>query len=186
MTTQAPYSHDPISPDPEAVWLPESPSPGILERLVELNDASMEALEDFWREERRNAARAYLGTVMNWRPGDKHPPGPKVSPSDLGDRMYAMLLDDLRTVAPCLDIPDTVARMADLKTVEAYGAAMVRMELCDCLALGEKWEHAAEVAEAVHFCRRRDERAKILREALGKAHSPEAIEDACARLREVK
>ena len=186
MTTQAPYSHDPISPDPEAVWLPESPSRGILERLVALNDASMEALFDFWAEERRNAARAYLGTVMNWRPGMAHPAGPKVAPSDLGSRLHALLLDDLRTVAPCLDMPDTIGRMADLKAVEQYGEVHVRLELCDCLALGEKWKHAAEVAEAVHFCRRRDERAKILREALGKAHSPEAIEEACARLRGVK
>lgn len=185
MTASAPYSHDPISPDPEASWLPESPPAAILERLVALTDASMEALFDFWAEERRNAARAYLGTVMNWRPGMAHPAGPKVDPSDLGSRLHALLLDDLRTVAPCLDMPDTIGRMRDLKSVENYGEAHVRLELCDCLALGEPWERVAEMAEAVHFCRRRDERAKILRAALGAAHSPEAVEEAIQALRRV-
>ena len=186
VTDAAPYTPQ-FEPDgPEASWLPESPPAAILERLVALTDASMEALFDFWAEERRNAARAYLGTLMNWRPGMAHPAGPKVDPSDLGSRLHAMLLDDLRTVAPCLDMPDTICRMRDLKAVENYGEQHVRLELCDCLALGEPWERVAEMAEAVHFCRRRDERAKILREALGKAHSPEAIEQACANLRAVK
>lgn len=186
VTDAAPYTPQ-FEPDgPEASWLPESPPAAILERLVALTDASMEALFDFWAEERRNAARAYLGTVMNWRPGMAHPAGPKVDPSDLGSRLHALLLDDLRTVAPCLDMPDTIGRMRDLKAVENYGEAHVRLELCDCLALGEPWERVAEMAEAVHFCRRRDERAKIAKHLLGVCHSPDEVDKCIQRLREVR
>jgi hypothetical protein len=66
-----------------------------------------------------------------------------------------------------------------------FGASAVRQELADCLALGADYAKIDVVAEAVHDCRRRDERAKIIRHMLGVAHSPEGVADGIRKLGEV-
>lgn len=182
MTTGAPYTADVAPPGLGVAWLPGNAPEGILERLGSFGVGDD---DEFWHEERRNACRAYLGTLLNWRPGDPRPPVP-VEPSDMNTDMHAMLLADIRDCAPWTDILQVFQRLAAMRAGARYGAESVRVELADCLALGDRWEHIGALAEAVHFCRRRDERAKVLRAALGAAHSPEAVEAAIAMLQAIK
>ena len=172
-------------PDPrdasEAAWLPAGPTGGILERLRGFSAAD----DEWWHEERRNACRAYLGTKLNW-----HPASPRqsvmVEPGDLHSDLHRAMLADLRLNFPWTDVIDLMAALSSGDAAHRFGAAAVRLEWADCMALGSEYKDVDVVAEAVHFCRRRDERAKIIKRLAGVAHSPEEVAELCARLAEVK
>lgn len=168
-------------PDSEPVWLPVSPSGGILERLRGFQPAD----DEWWHEERRNACRAYLGSLLCWKPTDR-PGVVKVAGDDLNCDIHRLLLADIRECWPWDDTIALLGRLAAMSAAARFGAEYVRTELSDCLALGSDWTHLDAVAEAVHFCRRRDERAKILKHALGVAHSAEALAHDIQRLGEVR
>lgn len=142
-------------------------------------------MEEWWHEERRNACRAYLGTMLNWRAGDG-PGKVAVTAADLNCDIHRLLWADIRECFPWDDVLTLYGRLAAMSAGARFGAVQVRQELHDCLALGVEWEHLDAVAEAVHFCRRRDERAKIIRHMLGVAHSAEAVEADVQRLGEVR
>lgn len=183
IATAAPYSPPAAPPDSEPVWLPESPSAGILERLGGLSGVSD---DEFWHEERRNACRGYLGTLLSWRVGDTARPTVKVETHDLPWDLHKLLLADIRECWPWEDVIALFVRLAAMTAAARYGAEAVRTEVGNCLALGASWEHLDAAAEAVHLCRARDERAKIIRHMLSVAHSAEAVERDCQRLREVQ
>lgn len=183
LTVDAPYSPPSTHPDTGAAWTPESPSQGILERLGGLHGVSD---DEWWHEERRNACRAYLGTLLSWRVGDASRPTVKVAAHDLPWDLHKLLLADIRT---CWPWDDTIALWVRLSCMDAaarFGAEAVRTEIGNCLALGSRWEALDFVADAVHLCRLRDERAKILKHALSVAHDADAVARDCERIKEVK
>jgi hypothetical protein len=180
LTPSAPPSPLATAPDSEAAWLPASPSEGILGRLRGFSAAD----DEWWHEERRNACRAYLGTLLNWSAGAANP-SVAVGPHDLPSDLHKLMLADLRANFPWADVLDLYGALASATAAARFGAVPVREEWADCLALGSEWKHIDAVADAVHFCRKRDERAKIIKHMLGVAHSPEEVGHDCARLREV-
>jgi hypothetical protein len=163
------------------VWLPESPSGGILERLRGFSAAD----DEWWHEERRNACRAYLGTLLGWYAGAANP-SVSVGASDMNCDLHRLMLADLRANFPWADVIDLFGYLACGEAAARFGAVMVRQEWTDCLALGSRWCDLDAVAEAVHFCRRRDERAKLIKRMAGVAHSPEEVTRLCAILAEVR
>lgn len=178
----APQSPPAPSPDTGASWAPETPSGGILERLG-LHGVSE---DEWWHEERRNACRGYLGTLLSWRVGDAARPTVKVAAHDLPWDLHKLLLEDIRQSWPWDDTIALWHRLSAMSAAARYGAEAVRTEVGNCLALGTCWDRLDAAAEAVHLCRLRDERAKIIKWMLSVAHSPESIEGGIRRLQEVK
>ena len=184
-----PRTGPPEAPDAsEVAWLPASPSGGILERSRRypegVHGGDVATLDDWWHEERRNACRAYIGTVLNWRPGGVSGGGP-VTALDLNSDIHRMLLADIRANAPWTDVLALYGALAVGTAGARFGATAVREELYACLALGERWEDVDKVVENVHFCRRRDERAKFAQRMLGVAHSPDEVAALCAAMLDV-
>jgi len=166
----------------EGRWLPDSPSEGILERLG-LHGVSE---DDWWHEERRNACRGYLGTLLSWRVGEATRPTVRVEAHDLPWDMHKLLLADIRALWPWDDTIALLGRLGCGTAAARFGAEAVRTEVGNCLALGACWDKLDAAAGAVHLCRLRDERAKIIRHMLSVAHDADAVERDCQRLREVK
>lgn len=178
----APGSPISPSPGPEPSWLPESPSEGILERF---SPHAVLGDDDFWHEERRNAARTYLGTKLGWTPAGARQTVP-VEPGDLHADLHRLMLADLRDCFPWTDVEDVLPALLWTRAGQRFGREAVKEEWATCLMLADKWEHIDAVARHVHFCRLRDERVRIIRHMLTVAHSAEAVEAACGRLREVR
>ena len=100
--------------------------------------------------------------------------------------LHRLLLADVRECWPWDDTIALLGRLSGMSAAARFGAEAVRTELGECLCLGSKYGEIDAVAEHVHFCRRRDERAKIIKRMLGVAHDPGEVAQLCARLGEVK
>ena len=166
---------------------PWSPPTGILgAHSGTVGDRAAERLargdEDDWHEERRNAERCYLGTLLLCQFRDGERATVKVELSDLHFDLHRILLSEIRKAAPWTDSDVLLTMLVGGAASGRYAPQLVREELADCMTLALPFSRVDEAAKGVHFHRARAERVRLLERMRSFAHDPATLRELCAKL----
>ena len=161
---------DPALPVEEHGW---SPPAAILERL-------RRADEDDWHEERRNAERCYLGTLLCWSPSDFRATV-RIAPADMHFDLHRILLAEIRDAFPWTDASLMIA-LLPVCAGKRYAPQLVRDELAACYELALPFVEVDQAALAVLYHNARAARAKLIETMRGHAHDPAHLRTLCATL----